>query len=206
MWLLIISGDCSRFEYNLSVEELRLRHLSVSVKNNSASFRSRDMIGQVSLRCSLALAPKLLYSWSWSVNLSSLWSRPSCSFRCRSSWRRLTWFLASLNGEHNPLNFLQTAFKTQMQWSAWINIRIQTWQTNPEAKPLHCCLSIHLVCFHNEYMSGQQRSVLSCRSVLFLWIFWVEFPFNVHSFSVCFLCQFKFPSVHSRFDLKDEAE
>ncbi|XP_077428826.1 extended synaptotagmin-1 [Vanacampus margaritifer] len=38
-----------RFEYNLPVEELKLRHLSVSVKNNAASFRSRDAIGQVQM-------------------------------------------------------------------------------------------------------------------------------------------------------------
>ncbi|XP_036956344.1 extended synaptotagmin-1 isoform X2 [Acanthopagrus latus] len=36
-----------RFEYALPVEEIKLRSLSVSVKNNSASFRSRDVIGQV---------------------------------------------------------------------------------------------------------------------------------------------------------------
>ncbi|XP_061641024.1 extended synaptotagmin-1 isoform X2 [Phyllopteryx taeniolatus] len=38
-----------RFEYNLPAEELKLRHLSLSVKNNSASFRSRDVIGQVQI-------------------------------------------------------------------------------------------------------------------------------------------------------------
>ncbi|XP_062271705.1 extended synaptotagmin-1 [Scomber scombrus] len=38
-----------RFEYDLPVEEMRLRRLSVSVKNNSASFRSRDVIGQVQI-------------------------------------------------------------------------------------------------------------------------------------------------------------
>ncbi|XP_067443672.1 extended synaptotagmin-1 [Thunnus thynnus] len=38
-----------RFEYDLSVEEMRLRRLSVSVKNNSSSFRSRDVIGQVQI-------------------------------------------------------------------------------------------------------------------------------------------------------------
>uniref|UniRef100_A0A674AJX3 Extended synaptotagmin-1-like n=1 Tax=Salmo trutta TaxID=8032 RepID=A0A674AJX3_SALTR len=38
-----------RFEFDLSVEEARRRHLSVSVKNSSASFRSSDIIGQVSL-------------------------------------------------------------------------------------------------------------------------------------------------------------
>ncbi|XP_052382916.1 extended synaptotagmin-1-like isoform X2 [Oncorhynchus keta] len=36
-----------RFEFDLSVEEARRRHLSVSVKNSSASFRSSDNIGQV---------------------------------------------------------------------------------------------------------------------------------------------------------------
>ncbi|XP_029286508.1 LOW QUALITY PROTEIN: extended synaptotagmin-1 [Cottoperca gobio] len=36
-----------RFEYDLSVDETRFRRLSASVKNNSASFRSRDVIGQV---------------------------------------------------------------------------------------------------------------------------------------------------------------
>uniref|UniRef100_A0A3Q3FUU0 Extended synaptotagmin-like protein 1b n=1 Tax=Labrus bergylta TaxID=56723 RepID=A0A3Q3FUU0_9LABR len=36
-----------RFEYDLPVDETRFRRLSVSVKNNSASFRSRDVIGQV---------------------------------------------------------------------------------------------------------------------------------------------------------------
>uniref|UniRef100_A0A3B4TPR8 Extended synaptotagmin-1-like n=1 Tax=Seriola dumerili TaxID=41447 RepID=A0A3B4TPR8_SERDU len=39
-----------RFEYDLPMEETKFRRLSVSVKNNSASFRSRDIIGQVSLR------------------------------------------------------------------------------------------------------------------------------------------------------------
>lgn len=38
-----------RFEYNLPMDEVRFRHLSVSVKNNSASFRSRDVIGQVQI-------------------------------------------------------------------------------------------------------------------------------------------------------------
>uniref|UniRef100_A0AAQ5X9C2 Extended synaptotagmin-like protein 1b n=1 Tax=Amphiprion ocellaris TaxID=80972 RepID=A0AAQ5X9C2_AMPOC len=38
-----------RFEYDLPFEETRYRRLSVSVKNNSASFRSRDIVGQVSL-------------------------------------------------------------------------------------------------------------------------------------------------------------
>uniref|UniRef100_A0A8C4HST7 Extended synaptotagmin-like protein 1b n=1 Tax=Dicentrarchus labrax TaxID=13489 RepID=A0A8C4HST7_DICLA len=39
-----------RFEYALPLDETRFRRLSVSVKNNSASFRSRDVIGQVSVR------------------------------------------------------------------------------------------------------------------------------------------------------------
>ncbi|XP_041808275.1 extended synaptotagmin-1 [Chelmon rostratus] len=38
-----------RFEYALPDDELRFRRLSVSVKNNSASFRSRDVIGQVQI-------------------------------------------------------------------------------------------------------------------------------------------------------------
>ncbi|XP_061688111.1 extended synaptotagmin-1 isoform X2 [Syngnathoides biaculeatus] len=38
-----------RFEYNLPVEEVKLRNLSLSVKNNAASFRSRDVIGQVQI-------------------------------------------------------------------------------------------------------------------------------------------------------------
>ncbi|XP_029990142.1 extended synaptotagmin-1-like [Sphaeramia orbicularis] len=38
-----------RFEYDVPVEETRLRRLSVSVKNNSASFRSPDVIGQVQI-------------------------------------------------------------------------------------------------------------------------------------------------------------
>lgn len=38
-----------RFEYDLPVAETRFRCLSVSVKNNSASFRSRDVIGQVQI-------------------------------------------------------------------------------------------------------------------------------------------------------------
>ncbi|XP_060926108.1 extended synaptotagmin-1 isoform X2 [Limanda limanda] len=38
-----------RFEYDLPLEETRFRCLSVSVKNNSASFRSRDVIGQVQI-------------------------------------------------------------------------------------------------------------------------------------------------------------
>uniref|UniRef100_A0A665X913 Extended synaptotagmin-like protein 1b n=1 Tax=Echeneis naucrates TaxID=173247 RepID=A0A665X913_ECHNA len=39
-----------RFEYDLPLEETRFRRLTVSVKNNSASFRSRDVIGQVRLK------------------------------------------------------------------------------------------------------------------------------------------------------------
>ncbi|KAI3370182.1 hypothetical protein L3Q82_024968 [Scortum barcoo] len=38
-----------RFEYDLPAEETRFRRLSVSVKNNAASFRSRDIIGQVQI-------------------------------------------------------------------------------------------------------------------------------------------------------------
>ncbi|KAM6981454.1 extended synaptotagmin-1 [Aplochiton taeniatus] len=38
-----------KFEYELSVEEAKLKRLSVSVKNSSASFRSRDLIGQVEI-------------------------------------------------------------------------------------------------------------------------------------------------------------
>ncbi|KAK6321283.1 hypothetical protein J4Q44_G00082590 [Coregonus suidteri] len=38
-----------RFEFELSVEEARRRHLSVSVKNSKASFRSSDLIGQVQI-------------------------------------------------------------------------------------------------------------------------------------------------------------
>ncbi|MEQ2165093.1 hypothetical protein GOODEAATRI_013481, partial [Goodea atripinnis] len=38
------------FEYDLPEDEARFRRLGVSVKNNSASFRSRDVIGQVSLK------------------------------------------------------------------------------------------------------------------------------------------------------------
>ncbi|TMS19771.1 Extended synaptotagmin-1 [Larimichthys crocea] len=38
-----------RFEYALPVDEAKFRRLSVSVKNNSASFRSRDVIGQVQI-------------------------------------------------------------------------------------------------------------------------------------------------------------
>ncbi|KAG8007892.1 Extended synaptotagmin-1 [Nibea albiflora] len=38
-----------RFEYALPVAETQFRRLSVSVKNNSASFRSRDVIGQVQI-------------------------------------------------------------------------------------------------------------------------------------------------------------
>ncbi|XP_034022626.1 extended synaptotagmin-1 isoform X3 [Thalassophryne amazonica] len=38
-----------RFEYDLSMEETRFRRLSVSVKNSSALFRSRDIIGQVQI-------------------------------------------------------------------------------------------------------------------------------------------------------------
>uniref|UniRef100_A0A8D3EAI6 Extended synaptotagmin-1-like n=1 Tax=Scophthalmus maximus TaxID=52904 RepID=A0A8D3EAI6_SCOMX len=36
-----------RFEFDLPMEETKFRRLCVSVKNNSASFRSRDVIGQV---------------------------------------------------------------------------------------------------------------------------------------------------------------
>uniref|UniRef100_A0A8C2XAI7 Extended synaptotagmin 1 n=1 Tax=Cyclopterus lumpus TaxID=8103 RepID=A0A8C2XAI7_CYCLU len=38
-----------KFEYDLSMDEMRFKRLSVSVKNNSASFRSRDIIGQVQI-------------------------------------------------------------------------------------------------------------------------------------------------------------
>uniref|UniRef100_G3N696 Extended synaptotagmin-like protein 1b n=1 Tax=Gasterosteus aculeatus aculeatus TaxID=481459 RepID=G3N696_GASAC len=38
-----------RFEYELSVDEMRFKRLILSVKNNSASFRSRDIIGQVQI-------------------------------------------------------------------------------------------------------------------------------------------------------------
>uniref|UniRef100_A0AAX7U066 Extended synaptotagmin-like protein 1b n=1 Tax=Astatotilapia calliptera TaxID=8154 RepID=A0AAX7U066_ASTCA len=38
------------FEYDLPKDEIRFRRLSVSVKNNSSSFRSRDVIGQVRLK------------------------------------------------------------------------------------------------------------------------------------------------------------
>uniref|UniRef100_A0A8C5HFY6 Extended synaptotagmin-1-like n=1 Tax=Gouania willdenowi TaxID=441366 RepID=A0A8C5HFY6_GOUWI len=38
-----------RFEYDLPLEEVRFRRLSVTVKNNSASFRSKDVIGQVQI-------------------------------------------------------------------------------------------------------------------------------------------------------------
>lgn len=41
-----------RFEYALPADELRFRRLSVSVKNNSASFRSPDVIGQVQIELS----------------------------------------------------------------------------------------------------------------------------------------------------------
>uniref|UniRef100_A0A3Q3BH52 Extended synaptotagmin-like protein 1b n=1 Tax=Kryptolebias marmoratus TaxID=37003 RepID=A0A3Q3BH52_KRYMA len=38
-----------RFEYDLPEDETRFRRLGVSVKNNSASFRSRDVVGQVQI-------------------------------------------------------------------------------------------------------------------------------------------------------------
>ncbi|KAM8917460.1 uncharacterized protein AB9W97_001955 isoform 1-T1 [Spinachia spinachia] len=38
-----------KFEYDLSVDEMRFKRLILSVKNNSASFRSRDVIGQVQI-------------------------------------------------------------------------------------------------------------------------------------------------------------
>ncbi|XP_029907239.1 extended synaptotagmin-1 isoform X3 [Myripristis murdjan] len=41
-----------RFEYDLPVKETRFRRLSVSVKNNSSSFRSRDVLGQVQIELS----------------------------------------------------------------------------------------------------------------------------------------------------------
>ncbi|KAI9548721.1 hypothetical protein NQZ68_003255 [Dissostichus eleginoides] len=41
-----------RFEYDLSMDETRFRRLSVAVKNNSASFRSRDVLGQVQIELS----------------------------------------------------------------------------------------------------------------------------------------------------------
>lgn len=50
----IVSIHPERFEYTLPADELRFRRLSVSVKNNSASFRSPDVIGQVCV-CDIAL-------------------------------------------------------------------------------------------------------------------------------------------------------
>uniref|UniRef100_A0A668ATD4 Extended synaptotagmin 1 n=1 Tax=Myripristis murdjan TaxID=586833 RepID=A0A668ATD4_9TELE len=47
-----------RFEYDLPVKETRFRRLSVSVKNNSSSFRSRDVLGQWPL-----LGKKDIVSW-----------------------------------------------------------------------------------------------------------------------------------------------
>ncbi|KAI4827202.1 hypothetical protein KUCAC02_030618 [Chaenocephalus aceratus] len=41
-----------RFEYDMSMDETRFRRLSVAVKNNSASFRSRDVLGQVLIELS----------------------------------------------------------------------------------------------------------------------------------------------------------
>lgn len=41
-----------RFEFDLPMEETKFRRLCVSVKNNSASFRSRDVIGQVQIELS----------------------------------------------------------------------------------------------------------------------------------------------------------
>ncbi|XP_071059247.1 extended synaptotagmin-1 [Pseudochaenichthys georgianus] len=41
-----------RFEYDMSMDETRFRRLSVAVKNNSASFRSRDVLGQVQIELS----------------------------------------------------------------------------------------------------------------------------------------------------------
>uniref|UniRef100_A0A3B4Z4H5 Extended synaptotagmin-1-like n=1 Tax=Stegastes partitus TaxID=144197 RepID=A0A3B4Z4H5_9TELE len=49
-----------RFEYDLPLEETRYRRLSVSVKNNSASFRSRDIVGQVQIDLQTELAPDFL--------------------------------------------------------------------------------------------------------------------------------------------------
>uniref|UniRef100_A0A8C7WCA2 Extended synaptotagmin-like protein 1b n=1 Tax=Oncorhynchus mykiss TaxID=8022 RepID=A0A8C7WCA2_ONCMY len=53
-----------RFEFDLSVEEARRRRLSVSVKNSSASFRSSDIIGQVSLGLDYSIFFYVLCKWN----------------------------------------------------------------------------------------------------------------------------------------------
>ncbi|KAM7401977.1 hypothetical protein PAMP_017254 [Pampus punctatissimus] len=59
-----------RFEYELPVEELRFRRLSVSVKNNSASFRSRDVIGQVQIELAQVDLISGVTEWKTSVKMS----------------------------------------------------------------------------------------------------------------------------------------
>uniref|UniRef100_A0A6Q2YSS4 Extended synaptotagmin-like protein 1b n=1 Tax=Esox lucius TaxID=8010 RepID=A0A6Q2YSS4_ESOLU len=56
-----------RFDFDLSLEDASHRHLSVSVKNSSASFRSSDLIGQVSMdmdhrECYCNLRKSILYN------------------------------------------------------------------------------------------------------------------------------------------------
>uniref|UniRef100_A0A8C8C8C5 C2 domain-containing protein n=1 Tax=Oncorhynchus tshawytscha TaxID=74940 RepID=A0A8C8C8C5_ONCTS len=53
-----------RFEFDLSVEEARRRRLSVTVKNSSASFRSSDIIGQVSLGLDYSIFFYVLCKWN----------------------------------------------------------------------------------------------------------------------------------------------
>ncbi|KAG7465594.1 extended synaptotagmin-1-like [Solea senegalensis] len=52
-----------RFEYDLPWEEVRFRRLSVSVKNNSASFRSRDVIGQVQIELAQVDLTSVVTDW-----------------------------------------------------------------------------------------------------------------------------------------------
>ena len=116
-----------RFEYALPADEIKLRSLSVSVKNNSASFRSRDVIGQVSLWLYLHHHLQIWNYLNFSVKCSFKWfhsemntcrstaythiNRPFMFFRCWSNWLSLTWCLVSQNGEQSTLNFLQPASK-----------------------------------------------------------------------------------------------
>ena len=56
--MLIISGLSLRFEFDLSLDEAKHRTLCVCVKNNAASFMSRDkdVVGQVRVSASVCVS------------------------------------------------------------------------------------------------------------------------------------------------------
>uniref|UniRef100_A0A8D3CXZ3 Extended synaptotagmin-1-like n=1 Tax=Scophthalmus maximus TaxID=52904 RepID=A0A8D3CXZ3_SCOMX len=61
-----------RFEFDLPMEETKFRRLCVSVKNNSASFRSRDVIGQVDSTAVFSQGAHLDIFWKFENVLTSV--------------------------------------------------------------------------------------------------------------------------------------